>query len=155
MPAVAKPLQHNSLIVSIERLVTTLWVGALWSIGYLAVPVLFAGLDDRILAGMLAGKMFTLVSYIGLGAGVALLVIDRMQSASNRSRRRLWLLLAMLLLVLVGEFVLQPMMAELKRQGLEPGSRQAVEFAWLHGTASLLYLINSLCGVLLLIWRPR
>jgi hypothetical protein len=37
----------------------TLWVGGFWAIGYLAAPMLFYNLDDRMLAGMLAGKMFT------------------------------------------------------------------------------------------------
>ena len=45
----------------------TLWVGGLWAIGYIVAPSLFAHLDDRALAGMLAGKMFTLMAYIGLG----------------------------------------------------------------------------------------
>ena len=58
-----------------EQLLVTLWVGSLWAIGYLAVPILFSTLDDRMLAGMLAGKMFTAVSFIGLGCGTALLAM--------------------------------------------------------------------------------
>ena len=38
-----------------ERILLTLWVGGLWSVGYLAVPVLFHGLNDRRLAGMVSG----------------------------------------------------------------------------------------------------
>jgi len=55
----------------------------------------------------------------------------------------------MLGLVIVGEFVLQPMMAELKMEGLVAGSEQAASFARLHGIASILYLINSLAGAVL------
>lgn len=134
-----------------ERLLLTLWVGALWAIGYLAVPTLFALLDDRILAGMLAGRMFTLVSYLGLVCGMLLLLgtVVRQGRGVLRSVRG-WLLLVMLLLVAVGEFGLQPLMAQLKAQGLAEGSAQAAQFARLHGLASVLYLINSVCGLLLI-----
>jgi hypothetical protein len=134
-----------------ERLLLTLWVGALWAIGYLAVPTLFALLDDRILAGMLAGRMFTLVSYLGLVCGTLLLLgtVVRQGRGVLRSVRG-WLLLVMLLLVAVGEFGLQPLMAQLKAQGLAEGSAQAAQFARLHGLASVLYLINSVCGLLLI-----
>ena len=37
-------------------------MGGLWAIGYLAAPVLFASLGDKMLAGMLAGKMFTWIA---------------------------------------------------------------------------------------------
>lgn len=133
-----------------ERLLLTLWVGSLWAIGYLAVPVLFALLDDRGLAGMLAGRMFSLVSYLGLVCGGLLLA-----GTALRHGRAVWrslragLLLVMLSLVVVGEFGLQPLMAQLKADGLAEGSVQAAQFARLHGIASLLYLINSLCGLLL------
>jgi len=40
-------------------IVITLWVGALWAIGYLAAPTLFHVLDDRALAGKVAGQLFT------------------------------------------------------------------------------------------------
>jgi len=32
----------------------TLWVGGLWAVGYLAAPMLFYNLSDRMLAGMVA-----------------------------------------------------------------------------------------------------
>lgn len=134
-----------------ERLLLTCWVGALWAIGYLAVPTLFAQLDDRMLAGMLAGRLFTLVSFLGLFCGGVLMlgVVFRAGRQVLRSTR-FWLLLLMLLLVVAGEFFLQPLMAQLKAEGLAEGSAQAVQFARLHGVASVLYLINSLCGLLLI-----
>lgn len=134
-----------------ERVLLSLWVGALWSIGYLAVPTLFSSLDDRILAGMLAGKMFTGVSLIGLGCGTALLSMFWMQSVKPLQERTVQLLVVMLVLVLLGEFVLQPQMAQLKAEGLVEGSGVEARFGVLHGIASLLYLINSVSGVVLLV----
>ena len=134
-----------------ERILLSLWVGAMWAIGYLAVPTLFASLEDRALAGMLAGKMFTGVSIIGLGCGVALLVSFWMQSVKPLVERRVQLLMVMLALVIIGEFILQPQMAALKAEGLVEGSGAAARFGVLHGIASLLYFINSVVGLVLLV----
>lgn len=137
-----------------EPVLLTLWVGLLWGIGYLAVPVLFSSLDDRMLAGMLAGKMFTAVSFIGLVCGTILLLMSVLTVSRPMQKLRLPLLVLMLALVAIGEFVLQPMMAELKAAGLE-GNDIAARFGMLHGVASLLYLVNSVAGLLLLLvsWR--
>jgi hypothetical protein len=117
-------------------------------VGYLVTPVLFYQFDDRAIAGLLAGKMFTLVSYIGLGAGILLLVGQLVRY--GRPSRQHWhggLLLLMLILVCVGEFILQPQMAALKQAGLT-GEVQA-QFARLHGIASIVYLLNSVLGLVL------
>ncbi len=133
-----------------ERILITLWVGALWAIGYLAVPTLFASLQDRMLAGMLAGKMFTAVSYIGLVCGGLLLLGEWSRRANQVLRSpRAWLLVGMLLLVAVGQFWLQPMMEALKAQPLVDGTPRMAAFMRLHGIASILYVINSIGGLLL------
>lgn len=136
-----------------ERILLTLWVGALWAVGYLAVPVLFNELNDRMLAGMIAGRLFTLVAYMGLGVGTVLAFSELLRDRF-RPGWRFWLLAAMLALVAIGQFWLQPLMAELKRGGLPEGSASAVEFARVHGIASALYLATALGG-LLLVALPR
>lgn len=130
-----------------ERILLTLWVGGMWTTGYMVAPILFTTLDDRQLAGMLAGQMFTVMSYIGLVCGT-LLLIGSLYRAGFKHWRTL-LLILMLALVCVGQFVLQPMMAELKAQGLAEGSVAAASFGRLHGVASILFLIASLAGLVL------
>jgi len=150
----AQPTDNSGMslvLINGERILLSLWVGALWSIGYLAVPTLFASLDDRAMAGMLAGRMFTGVSLIGLGCGTALLVSFWMQGVRPLAERRVQLLIAMLVLVVLGEFVLQPQMAALKAEGLIEGSGVAARFGVLHGIASLLYFANSVIGLVLLV----
>lgn len=126
-----------------ERVLLTLWVGGLWAIGYIAAPTLFSVLDDKSLAGNLAGQMFHIISYIGLLCGT-LLMISVFQR--NRLQWQFWVLLLMLVLVASSEFILQPMMAELKAQGLLEGSPIKKQFGILHGVASTIYLVVSLCG---------
>ncbi|HEY9151095.1 MAG TPA: DUF4149 domain-containing protein, partial [Gammaproteobacteria bacterium] len=52
-----------------ERILLTLWVGGLWAIGFIAAPILFAVLEDRTLAGTLAGEMFRALAWLGLVCG--------------------------------------------------------------------------------------
>lgn len=107
-----------SFLSAIERVLTTAWVGGLWAIGYIAAPTLFAVLDERKLAGQLAGEMFHIINWLGLICGALLLLI-----VLKRYGRvwQLWVVLVMLVFVANNEFVLQPMMAELKIQGLVDG----------------------------------
>jgi len=141
----------------LEQVLLTLWVGGLWAIGYIAVPSLFYTLDDRRLAGELAGQMLQSIHVIGLVCG-ALLLIGLFYDLGRQFFRqwRGWFLMAMLLLTVLAVFVLQPMMVDLKAQGpLIKGSDLAVSFGRLHGVASLLYLLSSLMGLALVAFSLR
>jgi len=134
----------------VERVLLTLWVGALWAVGYLAAPVLFFDQGDRMLAGMLAGHMFTLVAYIGLVCGGVLLAGALARGNHiGRGNLRIPALVVMLILVAVGQFVIEPQMAALKVGGLVDGTAKMTHFMRLHGIASSLYLLNSLIGLAL------
>ena len=138
-----------------ERILLTLWVGGLWAIGYLAVPVLFHSLDDRRLAGEVAGQMFGVLSLVGLVCGTLLLVRAIYVAGKKWSSAwRVWSLVAMLVLVATSAFVLQPMMQELKATGLLEGSAAAKHFGQLHGASSVMYLITSLLGLALVAAGP-
>ncbi|MBZ0104491.1 MAG: DUF4149 domain-containing protein [Sulfuricella denitrificans] len=136
----------------------TLWVGALWAIGYLAAPVLFSVLDDKSLAGMLAGRMFTLVAYVGMGSGAYLLVHRLVGFGSGALKQGFfWAALAMLLLAVAGHFGIQPILESLKNQALPKEVMESMfrdRFARWHGVSSIVYLIQSLLGVVLVL-APR
>lgn len=136
-----------------------LWVGALWAIGYLAAPVLFASLGDRQLAGLVAGKLFALVAGIGLGCAgyLALFLLGRWRGGAVR-RAVFWLVLAMALLAAAQLFGVQPLIARLKAEALPREVMESVlrdRFAAWHGIASILYLVQSLLGLWLVVWSPR
>jgi len=137
-----------------ERLLITLWVGAMWTVGYMAAPVLFNVLDDPQLAGNLAGELFKWVGVIGIVCGL-LLLATALTRASGQPKPvwkhgRMWLVLAMILLVLA-DFLMQHMLGLMKIGGLTEGTQKAQEFAFMHGLASGLYLLNSLLGVVLVV----
>lgn len=140
-------------------LAASFWVGGMIAVGYLAVPVLFHSLpDNRMLAGALAGQLFAAMAYAGLACAVILAGYMAWRRGRIIWRQGVWwLLLAMLGLVLLGHFGLQPQMAGLKLQAAPLDvmhSPHAAHFAMLHGVASLLYLLQCLLGVGLLLRLP-
>jgi len=140
----------------LERLLLSLWVGVMVGIGYIAAPVLFKVLDDRKLAGGLAGEMFHLVTIIGLiFGGILLLLRYKEESIEFLKQWRGWLLLLMLCLVATSMFVLQPMIAEVKALGISEGSDSAKKFGMLHGISSLLYMITVVSGIFLIFFGLR
>ncbi|MDR2838874.1 MAG: DUF4149 domain-containing protein [Azonexus sp.] len=131
----------------------TLWVGGLWVVGYVVAPVLFANLGDRQLAGVVAGKLFALIGWIGLGCAAYLLsfLAWRWRRAVFR-QAGWWLVVAMAALAAISLFGIQPLMLQLKaeawpRDVMETALRD--RFALWHGVSSVLYLLQSLLGLIL------
>lgn len=137
-----------------ERFLLTLWVGGIWTVGYIVAPTLFATLDSPALAGTIAGHLFTIMSYVGLSCGGLLLFSALVE---NRLRVfQLWrglVLIGMLLIVCIGQFVLEPRMAVLRHAGLQGDNLHA--FMRLHGVAQILFLLASLGGLALVLFGHR
>ncbi len=133
-----------------------LWIGGIWAIGYVAAPVLFASLGDKQLAGMLAGKLFEVMGWIGIAAAAYLLIYRIARDGATALKTFFfWAVVVMLALILTGLFGIQPIMQSLKDQALPHAVMQSVfadRFARWHGISSILYLIQSALG-LLLAWR--
>ena len=141
-PRIILPMTRK-LVPSIERILLTFWAGSLWVTGFVVAPVLFAELGDRALAGSTAGTLFTLTSYIGLACGALLLVLNGV--THKRINWRALAITGMLLLIVIGQFVITPMVADLRVQGLMDTPR----FGQLHGVASVLFLLTSILGLVL------
>lgn len=134
-----------------ERLLLTLWVGSLWAIGYLAVPMAFATLGDITLAGNYAGKLFSAVNILGLGCGAVLLISSFISHGKQAAKYwRFWVLLLMVVLTLVFSCYLQPEIAEIK-QLTSQDDAILERFALFHVISKNLYLIVSLLGLALVI----
>lgn len=144
----------NKLFLALSTIALTAWVGGLWSIGYLAVPVLFRAQPDKQLAGLLAGEMFNTLGYVGLVCGVILLLHTIRCGKPERfwQVKIFWIIVVMLAFSLLIQFCLSPVMANLKIQALPLDvmhSPFADRFKMLHGISSILYLLESLLGLYL------
>ena len=145
----------RTLTEAIYAIALTLWIGGLWAVGYLVAPTLFYTLADRALAGMVAGKLFTLIAYVGIACAVYLLLYRLVRFGGASFKHAIfWIVFVLLVLTLAGEFGVQPILASLKDQALPKGVMESVfrdRFAAWHGVASVLYLIQSVLGILL-VW---
>jgi len=138
---------------AVERILLTVWVGGMWTVGYIVAPVLFQMLS-RIQAGTVAGQLFSIMSYVGLVSGGLLLISLILDSGKQLFRQ--WrgpVLIVMLLVICVGQFVLQPQMVALREAGLQGQHLHA--FMRLHGFSQVLFLIASLGGLALVMYGVR
>jgi hypothetical protein len=122
------------------RLVFVLWAGSLWSLAAWVAPTLFYAQGDRHLAGVLAARLFSIETYVGLGvAALALLLPGRNKFVGAY--------LAAALLAL-NEWLLGPLMAQAHARGSVLG----LGFGAWHGVSALIYLAACV-AVAVLVWR--
>ena len=143
----------------ISAFALALWVGGLWTVGFVVAPTLFRMLDERALAGTVAGALFTQMAYIGLGCG-AWLAAHRIavhRAAAVRGAV-LWILAAMLVLTALNEFGVSPVLAALREQA---GPGQVMDwavrerFAGWHALSAGLYVATAVLGAALAALQAR
>ena len=157
MPAAKHPLRPLADTLYAAALVA--WVGSLWKLGYLVAPLLFATLSDRTLAGNLAGRLFEVGGWLGLGCGGLLVVLNLIRDGAVSVRRlEFWLFFLMGLMTTANLFGIQPLMAAMKADAWPRDVMQSVmreRFAAWHGISSILYLAQSLLGVAVVVRQVR
>lgn len=121
----------------------------------LTAYILFDTLQDKQLAGSLAGKLFTIVSYVGMASGFYLLIQRLMDHGTGALKQSFfWAVFVMLLLVLAGHFGIQPILAQLKADAMPNDVMHSVfasRFNTWHGIASVAYLVECLLGFVLVL----
>lgn len=139
-----------------ERLLLTLWVGSLWAIGYLAVPMAFVTLQTSI-AGDYAGKLFHAVNLLGLACAVVLLLSRVFVLGVKQLYRhwRSWVLLTMLVLTALFLFYLQPEMQQIKEFAWQTDPLLTQRFDLFHKLSENVYLGLSLLGLLLVLTSDK
>ncbi len=138
-----------------RTLLVTLWAGSLWTVGYLAAPLLFATLPDRMLAGTIAGSLFRAEAWLSLACGILLLAIFRSDTTLQSRAICIRIVIGMLVCVVVGYFGLQPFMAEIRAAAAQAGGvmddAMRMRFGVLHGAASVIYLLQSVAAIVLVL----
>ncbi len=132
-----------------ERLLLTLWVGGVWIVGYLAIPMAFALLGDIKLAGDYADELLSVVNMLGLACGSVLLVTKIGLHGKQAIRAwRFWVLALMFALTLIFICYLQPEIVLAKQRNSVTGLDT---FTTLHTVSERVYLAISLLGVALVV----
>ncbi len=145
----------RALADALQSITVTLWVGGMWVVGFVVAPLLFARLGDRALAGLMAGKLFSIIAWIGIACAAYLIVyrIARFRAGCLR-QGFFWMALLTLAFVLAGQFGVQPVMEALRAQALPKEVMESVlrdRFMTWHGVASVLYIFQSLLGLALVV----
>jgi hypothetical protein len=147
------------LFSALSTLAVALWAGGLWFAGAVVAPLLFRAAPDRQVAGALAGQMFTLLAWTGLGCGFYILIHAVARTGPAALKTGLfWVVAAMLVLTAAGQFGVQPILATLKAEALPREVMESVlrdRFAAWHGVASILYLIQALLALPMVLLAVR
>jgi glucan phosphoethanolaminetransferase (alkaline phosphatase superfamily) len=143
------------------RLLVLVWVGSALTIGYIVAPTLFAMLE-RSMAGDVAARLFRIEAFLGVACGILSLALANMlvRRGAAGYRRLRWFVAGMLVCVLIGYFGLQPFMEGLREAARSAGldlahSAYAARFGLLHGISTLLYVVETLLGVVLVWMLPE
>lgn len=132
---------------SAELAVWAIWLGALWFMAILVAPGLFKWLA-RPEAGLVAGRLFYMLSLYSLGTGLLLLVLSNVATAA-RATTKLSSLMVVIVAVSVVELAwLNPHMDALRAtmatlQGDELAAMRS-QFGNLHAVSSVLYAIKMI-----------
>ena len=121
------------------RLLLALFAGSLWAVLW-STAILFAVESNRHIAGIIAARLFTVQTVLGLGVSLF--------AALQPDRRRFRLLYVATALLVVNEWVLKPVMESARLQG----SALGLGFGPWHGISALLYLVGCACAAVL-IWN--
>jgi hypothetical protein len=148
-----------ALFQRLFMLIAGVWVGSLFTVGYLVVPTIFTTLQDRQVAGMIAAAIFQVEAYLSVAVCLGLLIFANLliNRKVEHYRSIRWIILVLLLCSALTCFGLIPYMDALRQEALLLGvpvmaSPSANLFGRLHGISSGLFLIQSLIG-LWMVWR--
>jgi len=143
-----------SRIAGARLLVAVLWAGALWALGYIAAPAVFAAVPS-VVAGDVVAQLLTRLGWVSIGCASAMFVLVRLSSdLAGRKRFLNLLVLAMLACALVMWAGLQPAMAQLRELAGPGGVRASpywTQFAIMHGVSQLFHVIESVLAAVLVL----
>ncbi len=143
----------------LRQLAMTLWIGGQWLAGWGVAPILFARLDTQ-LAGELAGRVFTLVEWLGLACALVWLGFYALRhGAAGLRRGEARLVWAMLACSLANQWLIHPVIERLKAMPVDaagaPAQMLGLGFGPWHGVSSSVYLLQSLLGLAWVLWPRR
>ncbi len=124
------------------RVLLTLWAGSLWSLALWVAPTLFYLQSDRHLAGVLANRLFSIETFVGLGVAASSLLVP--------ARSRFGLGYFAVALLAANEWLLKRVMTLAQARGSVAG----LTFGAWHGVSALVYGAACLC-VLVFVVREK
>ena len=144
------------MLTRLRLLVAALWAGSLWTVGYLVAPILSNTLPDRKMFGNIAAGIFRGEAWLTVACALAMFALVMLATDIDAKRRRTLNIVvgAMLACTVFGYFGMQPVMAMLRESAGGQGvmdSDLRMKFGIVHGVAALIYLVQSVLGIVLVL----
>lgn len=144
------------MLTRLRLLVAALWAGSLWTVGYLVAPILSNTLPDRKMFGNIAAGIFRGEAWLTVACALAMFVLVMLATDMDARRKRTLNIIvgAMLACTVIGYFGMQPVMAMLRESAGAQGvmdSDLRMKFGIVHGVAALIYLVQSVLGIVLVL----
>jgi Domain of unknown function (DUF4149) len=119
------------------RVLLSLWAGSLWSLLWVAAA-LFRFISDRHTAGIIAARLFSIETYLGLAVAALALMLP--------GRRRFLPGFVAVALLAFNEWILKAVMA----RALTHGGTAGLTFGAWHGISAGLYVLACVCVVVMI-----
>jgi uncharacterized membrane protein len=116
---------------------SALWWGSLTAVGFGVVPMLFANLPSPAMAGAMAAKLFSALTWVTVVCGLVLLMSLKKNmplAQSNKAQAALIFIVSGMLLALLSEFAVAPRIVA--RENLR---------LW-HSVGTLMYAVQWVCA---------
>lgn len=135
-----------------ELLIWAVWLGALWFMAILVAPALFKWLP-RPEAGLVAGRLFYMMSWYSLAVGTLLFLFSSGALVFERASRALQALALVVVAVCAVELLwlhpqMQDMRAVMNSAPPEQAEQLRAGFGTMHAVSSVLYSIKMIAGLL-------
>tara|TARA_B100000787_G_C16093425_1_gene250040 strand:- start:366 stop:812 length:447 start_codon:yes stop_codon:yes gene_type:complete len=144
----------NFLFEKLSIIITSLWVGGLWSM-LMVTTILFNKIPSSYIAGAIASDMFAFMNLFGMFSSGFLIIygFKKVKLLFLRATT-FWILLLMLLLILISYFGINPIIENLNDSSFTKEMIESVfkdRYSTWHGVANSAFLIECVLGILLVL----
>ncbi|NNM64962.1 MAG: DUF4149 domain-containing protein [Burkholderiales bacterium] len=126
------------LHLRLRFLLAALWLGGLAAVGLIGAPTAFAIVPDKMVAAMVASRMFYLMTLAALMLGLALALLERRHAKPLSAAKPFFLVLGGIFFAVLGEFGVVPNL-------IQAAVNHAANAGSWHAAASLVYLLQAVC----------
>ena len=144
----------NSYLHKLSIIISSLWVGGLWSM-LMVTTVLFNKVPSSYIAGAIANDMFAFMNLFGMFSSGFLLIFGfRKENLSFIRTITFWLLIIMLSITIISYFGINPILENFRDNSISKEIIESVfvnRYSTWHGIASTAFLIECFLGIFLIL----
>ena len=144
----------NPYLHKLSIIISSLWVGGLWSM-LMVTTILFNKVPSSYIAGAIVNDMFAFMNLFGMASSSFLLIYGfRKENLSFIKSITFWILILMLGLTLISYFGINPILENFRDNSVSKEIIESVfvnRYSTWHGIASTAFLIECFLGIFLVL----